>query len=98
MIAFGAFPLLLPFAITAFLRIAKGGGGGKTYRAIWGGEPYCRAHPPNPVLDSSGLCPFPLKRMTGREQGGGETETYHRWGGGAKPFLGRGFMVCFPLR
>ena len=24
-------------------------------------------------------------------------ETYHRWGGGPKPFLGRGFMVCFPL-
>ena len=48
--------------------------------------------------DSSGLCPFPLRRMTGREQRGGES--YHKWGG-PKPFLGRGFMVCLfslPLR
>ena len=32
--------------------------------------------------------------MTGREPGGGKS--YHKWGG-PKPFLGRGFMVCFPL-
>ena len=32
--------------------------------------------------------------MTGREQRGGES--YHRWGG-PKLFLGRGFVVCFPL-
>ena len=29
-----------------------------------------------------------------KTNGGGKT--YHRWGG-PKPFLGRGFMVCFPL-
>ena len=33
--------------------------------------------------------------MTLREQRGGG-ESYHKWGG-PKPFLGRGFMVCFPL-
>ena len=26
----------------------------------------------------------------------GRGGTYRRWGGGPKPFLGRGFMVCFP--
>ena len=44
--------------------------------------------------DWSGLCPFPLRKMTGREQGGGES--YHRWGC-PKLFLGRDFMVCFCL-
>ena len=39
-------------------------------------------------------CPFPLRRMTGREQRGGNRIII---GGGPKPFLGRGFMVCFPL-
>ena len=34
--------------------------------------------------------------MTLREEVGGGGKTYHRWGGGPKPFLGRGFMVCFP--
>ena len=29
-----------------------------------------------------------------KTKGGGKT--YHRWGG-PTPFLGRGFMVCFPL-
>ena len=32
-----------------------GGGGGKTYRAIWGGGTvlYCRVRPPEPVLEAS---------------------------------------------
>ena len=34
------------------------------------------------------------KEITGRVQTGGKT--YHRWGG-PNPFLGRGFMLCFPL-
>ena len=48
--------------------------------------------------DSSGLCLFPSRKMIWREPrgrkhiiGGGGG------GGGPKAFLGRGFMVCFPL-
>ena len=41
----------------------------------------------------SGLCPLPLRRMTGRGRTG--RTTYHERGGGPKPFLGS-FMVCFP--
>ena len=47
--------------------------------------------------DRSGLCPFPLSKMTGREQTGGG-ETYHRWGG-SKTVFGDGFcpMLSPPL-
>ena len=61
--------------------------------------------------DSSGLCPFPLRKITGKP---GNSLLNHFWvtfkfsrvsgelGGAArittsKTFLGRGFMVCFPL-
>ena len=41
-------------------RVYRGGGGGKTYRAILGGggETYCKVPPPNPVLEvsESGIC------------------------------------------
>ena len=88
-------------------------GGGKTYRAIFGGETYYKVPPPKPVLeasekwDLSGLCPFPLRRMTGREQRGGGN-AYHKWGGGgSKTVFGAIWYVfpspefsplCFPLK
>ena len=42
--------------------------------------------------DWSGLCPFPLRKMTGREQMGGNRII----GEGPNRFWGRGFMVCSP--
>ena len=71
-------------------------GGSKTYRAIffWGGGKGTIECPLQTQFwrtkksDSSGLCPFPQRKMTGREQGGGET--YHRWGG-PKLFFGERF-------
>ena len=44
--------------------------------------------------DWSGLCPFLLRRMTGREQRE-VFKSYHRWGC-PNPFFGRSFKVCFP--
>ena len=51
-----------------------------------GGKRTIKCPPPKPVLEAS---------ENGIHKGGGD-ETYHKWGG-PKPFLGRGFMVCFPL-
>ena len=61
-----------------------------------GGETYYRAPPPKPLLeaskwDLSGMCPFPLRRMTGREQRGGEIVII---AGGPKPFW-EGFYGMF---
>ena len=74
------------------------GGGAKLIVRFWGGETYYRAPKTSfgglRKWDLSGLCPFLLRRMAGREQRGGKS--YHRWVR-PKPFLGRGFMVCFPL-
>ena len=44
------------FALQGFWEFAKGGG--KTYRAILGGETYHKAPPPKPVLEASesGIC------------------------------------------
>ena len=78
-------------------------GGGKTYRAIWGGGGGKRTIEcalqnqfwrPQKVGFASSV-PASSKEKTGRKQKGGG-KTYHRWGG-PKPFLERGFMVCFPL-
>ena len=58
-----------------FLGIRKGGG--KTYRAILGGENVPQSNPSKTSFgglrkwDLSGLCPFPLRRMTLRKQRGG---------------------------
>ena len=65
----------------------------------WGGETYRTILAKTSLgglekWDLSGLCPFHLRKMTGMDKRGGKT--YHRWGG-PKPFLGEGFMVCFPL-
>ena len=61
-----------------------------------GGETYYRVVPPSKTnfgglrkWDLSGLCPVPLRRMTGREQRGGGN-SYHRWGG-SKTVFGEGF-------
>ena len=43
--------------------------------------------------DLSGLCPFPPKNMTWREQIGGKA--YHKWGGGSKTVFGEGFYGMF---
>ena len=63
---------------------------------------YYRARPPKLVLEGSesgiGLCPFPLRKMTGREQTGGEQRgggTYHKWGG-SKTVFGEGFLWYVP--
>ena len=52
--------------------------GGKTYRAIWGGGGNVLWSAPSKTnfgglrrWDWSGLCPFPLKKITGCEQRGG---------------------------
>ena len=90
--------LLDPFF---FLGIRKGGG--KTYRAIFGGggKSYHKAPPPKPVFgglrkwDLSGLCPFPLRRMTLREQRGGG-KSYHKWGGPKPFFWGGDLWYVFP--
>ena len=83
------------------LEIRKGGGG-KTYRRDFGGGGKRTIKPPSKTSfgglrkwDLSGLCPFPLRRMTLRKQRGGGNRIISA--GGPKPFLGRGFMVCFPL-
>ena len=63
--------------ISEKLGIRKGGGG-KTYRAILGGESVPQSTPSKTSFgglrkwDLSGLCPFPLRRMTLRKQRGGE--------------------------
>ena len=64
-----------------------------------GGETCYRVRPPKPVVEGSesgsGLVRArSLKKKTEHEQGGGDL--CHRWGC-PKQFLGRGFMVCFPL-
>ena len=76
------------------------GGGAKGSVRFWGGGTYHRA-PPKLACgclrkwDSSGLCPFPLKSMTRREQGGGESYTIGE--GDPKLFLGRGLIwYVFP--
>ena len=94
--------------VAAMIGNSRGGGGGQNVSCDFGGGGGKRTikHPlqnqfwrPQKVVrkwDLSGLCPFPLRRMTLREQrrGGGNRIIS---GGGPKPFLGRGFMVCFPL-
>ena len=63
--------------------------GGEMYRAILGGggrnvpqsAPSTSSFGGLRKWDSSGLCPFPLRRMTGREQTWGGGERYHRGGG-----------------
>ena len=76
-------------------------GGAKRIVRFLGGKTCHRACPPKPVLEASesgiGLvCALSLrgKWHCVNKRGG---KTYHRWGGGPEPFLGRGFMVCFPL-
>ena len=75
-------------------------GGGNASCDFWGTD-YYRVPPPTTTFrglrkwDLSGLCPFPPKKMTWREQMGGKT--YHRLGGGVKTVFGEGLMVCFPL-
>ena len=74
-----------------FLEFAKGGG--QNVSCDFGGENVLYSAPSKPSFgglrkwDLSGLCPFPLRKMTLREQRGGGS--YHKWGG-PKPFLGRG--------
>ena len=73
-----------------------------------GGQSFSSVRPPKPVLegserkwDWSGLCPFPLRIITGREQtaGGGKRII---GGGGPKSFFGEGFygmsspLLSFP--
>ena len=75
------------------LHSSNSGGGGETYHAILGGEAYYRVHSPKPKWDWSGLCPVPLRKITGREQTGGGT--YQRWGG-PEPFWGGVLWHVFP--
>ena len=74
----------------------------QTYHAIVGGKTYHRVRPPKPVLEASesGICLVCAGFLKGKQQGEnkrGGGKTYHRWGGGPKPVLGRVVMVCFPL-
>ena len=46
-------------------------------------------------LDLSGLCRFPLRRMTLREQRGGG-KSYHKWGGSKTVFGGGDLWYVFP--
>ena len=90
-----------PSSTSVCWEIARGGWGGKTYHAFfWGGGgkrtvecPLQNQFGGPRKWDSSGLCLFSLRKMTGREQGGGKS--YHRWGC-PKPFLGRGLWYVFP--
>ena len=90
--------LAFPFRMNAW-EFAKGGGAKRIMR-FWGGGNVLSSAPSKTSFgglrkwDLSGLCPSPLTRMTLCEQRGGKS--YHKWGG-PKPFLGRGFMVWFPL-
>ena len=78
----------------------RGGGGGKTYRAILGGEGQRTIKCPSKTSfgglrkwDLSGLCPFPPRKMTGREQrrGGGKRII----SGGVQNVSGEGFYGMF---
>ena len=76
--------------------------GGKTYRAILGGETYHKVPPPKPVLEASEsgiclVCARFLRRMTLREQrGGGRGESYHKGGGVQNRFRGGVLWYVFP--
>ena len=72
------------------LGIHKGGGGGKTYRAILGGKRTIKCPSETSFgglrkWDSSGLCPFPLRKRPGRDKGGGKRIIS---GGGSKTVFG----------
>ena len=78
-----------------------GKGGQKVSCDFGGGENVPESAPSKPSFgglrkwDSSGLCPFPLRKMTGREQRGGGKRIIS--GGLQNRFWGAGLMVCFPL-
>ena len=68
---------------------------------FWGEKTYHRVRPPKPCSfgglrkwDLPGVPVSSKENNRAKTNGGGKT--YHRWGG-PKPFLERGFMVCFPL-
>ena len=91
------------FSVTGCLGLGESARGGEPNVSCdlerGGGETYCRVAPSKTSFgglrkwDSSGLCPFPLGKMTWHDQEGERIIS----GGVQKPFLGRGFMVCFPL-
>ena len=73
--------------------------GGRTHRAIFGGENVLQSASSktsfrgHSTWDWSGLCPF----LPGRGQTGVGERTIEGGGGGPKPFLGRGVYCCvFP--
>ena len=68
-------------------------GGGHVSRDFEGaGKTYYREQ----KVDSAGLCPFPLRKTTGREQMGGWGGNVSSVGGvGPKPFWGRAFYGMF---
>ena len=79
----------------------KWGWGGKTFRANLGGKRTmeCTSKTSFGGLrewDWSGLCSFPLRKMTGRGQTGRKRIIGGR-GGGSKTVFGEGFVVCSPL-
>ena len=72
--------LIIPKKLGIRKRVGK-----RIVRVFWGGNVLESAHS-KPIFgglrkwDLSGLCPFPLTRMTLREQTQGGGKSYHKWG------------------
>ena len=75
------------------VQFGRGGGGGGTYYRV---RPSKTNFGGLRTWDWSGLCPFPLKKMTGREQTEGGKRIVGG-GGGPQTIFGEGFYGMFSL-